>query len=117
MSIIVNPQVVRGTVSRNSLQAIFGMRFHTWPDGIPIKVFVLPDNHPLHKKFCKDELNIFPHQLRWCWDRQVFSGTGQAPIEVSTPKEMLEKVASTPGAIGYSEWPPVDETLKILLIK
>ena len=35
------------------------------------------------------------------WDRLVFSGTGQAPDTVTSTEEMLARVASTPGAIGY----------------
>jgi hypothetical protein len=31
----------------------------------------------------------------------VFTGTGFAPTVVQTEKEMIERVRSTPGAIGY----------------
>lgn len=87
--------------SRGALQAIFGMRLRTWPDGSAIKVFVLPDNHPAHIAFCKNVLHVFPHEMRSAWDRLVFSGTGQAPIEVATEEAMRAKLATTPGAIGY----------------
>lgn len=87
--------------SRSALQAVFGMRLRTWPDGSAIKVFVLPDNHPAHVAFCKQVLHVFPHEMRSAWDRLVFSGTGQAPIEVATEEAMRAKLAATPGAIGY----------------
>jgi len=54
------------------------------------------------KSFCKNALGIFSHRLRKTWDRLVFTGTGQAPIEVNSIEEMRSKVMNTPGAIGYA---------------
>ena len=99
--IVTNPGVSEKTISRSTLRAIFGMRLHEWPDGTAIQVFVMPDDAPLHTIFAKEALNVFPYQLRAALDRLVFSGTGQAPNTVSSVEEMLAKVASTPGAIGY----------------
>jgi hypothetical protein len=60
---------------------------------------------------------MFPHQLRWAWDRQVFSGTGRAPIMVNTEEEMRQRIASTPGAIGYLRRSQVDGSVHELLLK
>ncbi|NOT68857.1 MAG: hypothetical protein HOP04_11200 [Methylophilaceae bacterium] len=97
-------------ISPYQAKAYFGMRIQQWPDGRPLRVFVLPDRHPLHEVFCKTLLNVFPHQLRTAWDRQVFSGTGQAPVEVASEDEMLVRIASTPGAIGYLSRQKADES-------
>lgn len=99
--VIVNADVADRTVSANTLRAIFSMRLRQWPSGKPVKVFVLPDENTVHVLFAKRVLNTFPHQLRRSWDLLVFSGSGQAPTVVESPKEMLLKVSSTPGAIGY----------------
>jgi ABC-type phosphate transport system substrate-binding protein len=89
------------TANASKLRSIFSMRRRTWEDGTAIQVFVLPDDHPAHKAFCKNILATFPHRLRKTWDRLVFTGTGQAPQEVASEEEMLLKINSTPGAIGY----------------
>ena len=115
--IVTNPSVVEKTISKSSLRAIFGMRLHAWPDGTAIRVFVLPDDSPLHIAFSKEKLNVFPYQLRLAWDRLVFSGTGQAPDTVNSPEEMLAKVASTPGAIGYLYKSKMDGRVNVLQIK
>ena len=65
--IVTNSGVSEKTLSKSSLRAIFGMRLHTWPDGSPIHVFVLPDDAPLHIAFSKEKLNVFPYQLRAAW--------------------------------------------------
>ena len=100
-ALIINPQTPHTELSQNSIRAIFAMRTPQWLDGTAVHVFVLADDHPLHTSFCKDTLGMFPYQLRRIWDRQVFSGTGIAPITVDTATEMREKVANTLGAIGY----------------
>lgn len=84
-----------------SLRAIFSVRVRSWPDGTPVKVFVLPDDHPLHQQFCREWLGTFPYVLRASWDRLVFTGTGIAPEVVGSEEEMRRKVARTRGAIGY----------------
>ena len=116
-AVVANPGISEQTVSKNALRAIFGMRLQVWPDGNPIKVFVLPDDHPIHIDFSKEVINVFPYQLRAAWDRLVFSGTGQAPIEVRTEEEMRTQVAATPGAIGYLREAMVNDQIRVLQIK
>ncbi|MBA4143159.1 MAG: hypothetical protein H0X43_09185 [Nitrosospira sp.] len=115
--VIAHPSISEKTLAKTSLRAIFGMRLHSWPDGRAIKVFVMPDDTPLHAAFSKEKLNVFPYQLRSAWDRLVFSGTGQAPETVNSPEEMLARVASTPGAIGYLNKSWIDGSVNVLQIK
>ena len=116
-TVYVHKDVSQKVISLGALRTIFGMRLRTWNDGSPIRVFVLPDAHPLHIAFCKRSLGIFPHQLRWAWDRLVYSGTGQAPIQVSTEEQMLRMIKTIPGAIGYLRRDPDDEDVHILEIE
>jgi len=110
--VIIHRAVNSITISKDTLQAIFSMRLRKWPDGSPIKVFVLKGDNPTHISFCKITLNIYPHQLRRTWNRLVYSGTGQAPIEVSSSKQLLELVATTPGSIGYTERSFLNDTVR-----
>ncbi|MDQ3186582.1 MAG: substrate-binding domain-containing protein [Pseudomonadota bacterium] len=115
--IVTHPGVNEKYLSKNSLRAIFGMRLHAWPDGTAIRVFVMPDDASLHAAFSKEKLNVFPYQLRSAWDRLVFSGTGQAPDTVTSAEEMLAKISSTPGAIGYLTKSKTDGRVNVLQIK
>ena len=60
VEVIVHPSVSVKVqnLSRNSLRAIFGMRLRAWQDGSSIRVFVLPDEAPLHHLFAKDLPNF-----------------------------------------------------------
>ena len=115
--VIVSPQQTPQSISQNALRAIFGMRLRTWPDQTPVHVFVLPDDNPTHNAFTKQDLNVYPHQLRLAWDRLVFSGTGQAPTEVASEEEMRDKVAKTPGAVGYLRRSMVNDSVRILQVQ
>jgi len=89
-------------LSPETVREIFFMRLSSWSDGSSIHVFVLPDNHPLHIRFAKEILGVYPFQLRSAWDRLVYSGTGVAPTTVESVEEMVKRVESTPGGIGYA---------------
>lgn len=90
-------------LNREQLRAIFFVRQTKWPDGTPVRVFVLPDRHALHIRFTKKVLGVYPYQLRSTWDRMVYSGTGVPPTVVQGVDEMRSRVEATPGGIGYLE--------------
>lgn len=99
--VIVHPDVRFETVSRQYLVSVFTMRTRVWPDGQPVRVFILPNSTPQHRQFAKQTLGLFPYQLTRIWDRQTFSGASQLPHTVKTAAEMIERVRITPGAVGY----------------
>ncbi|WP_417549597.1 hypothetical protein [Methylophaga sp.] len=113
-TVIVNPTLVDLQLSKTTLRAIFAMRISQWPDGTPVNVFVLDDEHPLHIHFCKSLLGMLPYQLRRIWDQQAFSGTGIKPSRVNSEAEMRQRVANTPGAIGYISESEIDATVTSL---
>lgn len=114
IAIVVHPDISLNNLTRGVLRAIYSKRLRQWPDGTRVQVHALPDNRPVHDRFCKKQLNIFPHQMRKIWDRIVYSGTGQAPIQVDSEIEMLTTISSTPGAIGYVSSNLVNKTVKAI---
>ena len=105
-------------IAQSTLRAIFAMRLRQWSDDdTPITVFVLRSSDPIHAVFCKRTLEIFPYQLQRVWDRLVYSGTGQAPIEVTSIEEMKQRVSSTIGAIGYITTDRLDERVYPLQVQ
>lgn len=83
------------------LQRIYAMQMKNWADGTPIRVFVLPTNQAMHRAFIIEHFAMAPHKFDRLWKRLLFSGTGLGPQKVLTQAEMVKKVNSTPGAIGY----------------
>lgn len=112
--LVAHPDVTTTQLNRDTARAIFAMRQRTWPNGQAARVFVLGNDHPVHARFAKELLNVYPHQLQLAWDRMVFSGTGQAPNRVATQAEMQERIATTPGALGYLEKEYLDDRIQII---
>jgi hypothetical protein len=100
--IIAHQGINTEELSLVNLRAIYTMRKRSWNDKTPIKVFVLPDQAPLHQHFCKSVLKMYPYVLRELWDRLTFSGTGIPPTVVRNEAELREIVRNTPGAIAYA---------------
>lgn len=118
IQVICNSRVPVNELSLSTLRATYSMRVRQWSDGTPIRVFVLPDRDDLHASFSKDVLHVYPYVLRDTWDRMVFTGTGHAPIEVANQQEMLQRVSTTPGAIGYVQNGKVpNEKIKVLQVQ
>lgn len=117
LDVIVNRDVAGNRLTQASARAMFGLRLSKWPDGRPVQVFVLPDGNAVHAALCKEQLNIYPYQLRQSWDRLVYSGLAQAPIEVVTEEEMISRVAKTPGALGYVRKVKPNDPVKVLNVE
>ncbi|TFH87144.1 hypothetical protein EQG41_08705 [Billgrantia azerbaijanica] len=115
--LIAHPGVESQALTRDTTRAIFAMRQRSWPNGQAVRVFVLPGDHPLHGRFAKEQLAVYPHQLQLAWDRMVFSGTGQAPTQVVSPEAMLDRVASTPGGIGYLTQEQLDDRVQVITVE
>jgi hypothetical protein len=101
VEVVVSPSLANVRLDRGLLRAVFTMRVREWPDGTPVRVFVLPDDNPLSDQFYRERLGMYSYVLRRAWDRMVFTGTGFAPTVVRSEVEMLERVRDTPGAIGF----------------
>ncbi len=99
---LVHPDRAAFEPDRSLLRALFTLRVTVWPDGQPVRVFVLPDRAQLHDEFVRERLGTYPYVLRSVWDRKVYTGVGLAPVEVGSEAEMTKRVMSTPGAIGYA---------------
>ena len=117
LEVVTHPLNKTNNLSISTLRSIFSMRMTQWSDGTPIRVFVLGDKKVLHSEFSKQVLGVFPHQLRRAWNRQIYSGTGQAPVEVDSETEMCTMVERTPGAIGYLTEKQNNEQVRIIEIE
>lgn len=101
IAVVAHPSVDARTLKVGQLRRIFSMRQATWPNGQNTQVFVLKSDHEVHEYFCKSQLSMFPYQLERLWNKLIYSGLGESPVQVSDLSEMLERIRLTPGAIGY----------------
>lgn len=103
-------------LSRGETFNLFSMGKKVWSDtGLPVRVYVLPNKHKLHKRFAKQKIGSFPHVLSAVWDRYVYSGSGQRPNQVKDERAMQEAISNVEGAVGYL--PDPDDPSKVILVR
>lgn len=90
------------------------MQIKSWPNGQPIKVFSFTPQSDEFKEFVVKKAKLQPHQLNRHWKRLLFTGTGRIPTTVYSMDEMIEKVTSTPGSIGYVNSTRVPSNTKVV---
>jgi ABC-type phosphate transport system substrate-binding protein len=117
VEVIMHPSVDDTILTTSQLRRIYTMRQIQWSNGKRITVYTLPRQHPLHLRFSKERLQMFPYQLDRIWNKLTYSGLGVAPITINTPEELLEAVRSTPGAIGYVDKAQGMEGVHVVQIK
>ncbi len=111
--IIAHKQVADDSVSAADLEKIFTIGRQRWKNGQKIVVYNLKSDAPSKSRVYK-YIHKKPLELRKTWLRIQLTGEGKAPIAVKTEAELLSKVSSTPGAIGYIRAESVDASVKIL---
>ena len=104
------------SLSKRELQLIYTGKLKTWDNGTPVRAYTFAPNTPAFRQFSLQKLKLQPHQIERQWNRMIFTGTGRAPLKVSSTEEMKQKVINTPGAIGYlpvSAYIAQQDTLKV----
>jgi ABC-type phosphate transport system substrate-binding protein len=101
IKIISHAEQGEAELDRALLRALFMLRMRQWPDGATVHVFVMAEGSDIHDQFCRERLGTYPYVLRSAWDRIVYTGMGLGPTTVRSEEEMIARVRSTPGGIGY----------------
>ena len=114
MVVILHPKVDVESMNSQTLGRIYAMQVKNWKDGQPIKVFTYSTQKDVSRQFIISNIKMQPHQLERLWNRLIFTGIGRTPTVVSSSKEMIEKVKTTPGAIGYVEMPADLSSVQVL---
>lgn len=98
--VIANPSVPITHITSAQLLDLYSGDVKEWSDGTPIVVLDLKP-----KSVTKDTfygyLGKSSSRMKSIWMKNMLSGEGQPPQAQETEQDVLEKVAKTPGAIGY----------------
>lgn len=87
--------------SEDLLDKIFTAKVKSWPNGLPIQVFILPSQSKMHQRFVEETLHSSIFEMQRIWNRLIFSGRGLAPLELKDEAEMIKTIRNTAGSVGY----------------
>jgi ABC-type phosphate transport system substrate-binding protein len=99
VAVIVNKSIPVSKISAGSLKQIYTLNNTKWSDGTKITVYDSKDQF-LRQALC-DFIGEDILILRKLWMKLQLSGEAKAPEAVQNDDEMIKKVTSTLGAIGY----------------
>ena len=115
VAVIAHKSVPVDTIKKSELLDFYTGDIKKWHDGQPVVILDLKPRGDTKKAFYKF-LGKRPSRMKSIWLKKMLSGEGDPPVFMSSEEEMLKKVASTPGAIGYVNQTKVSEEMKILLV-
>ncbi|MCX6136395.1 MAG: hypothetical protein NTV54_02740 [Ignavibacteriales bacterium] len=112
VSIIGHKTISESPVTTAKVGAIYSLDQTKWSDGTKIVVF---DNSTdtkadFYSGIGKDQLS-----LNKIWMKKQLTGEAKAPEKVGSDDDVVKKVATTPGAIGYVKSSAVRGDVKVLL--
>ncbi|MEO8168773.1 MAG: hypothetical protein ABI623_11030 [bacterium] len=115
VAVIVNKSVPIKSAGASTILDIYNLSSKEWSDGTQIIVIVLKNNEETAQKFY-EYLGTRPLTLKKIWMRAQLSGECKAPTSFSSEEEVVAKVASTPGAIGFVHEQYADSSVQTIAI-
>lgn len=115
ITVIANPSVT-ATVSSKDVERIFLGKSSAFSDGSVAVPINSKDGNQARGEFDQTVLGRSTAQVSAFWSKQIFTGKGMPPKEVSSDEEMVQTVSTTPGAIGYVDSSAVNDSVKVLVL-
>ncbi len=113
VAVIAHPSVPVESVTQQALVDFYTLEKNKWEDGSLVVLFEQKQETTSKKQFYA-YLQKRPRELKKVWMRVVLSGEGRTPRTVRSEEEVLQEVAATPGAIGYTDASLVTDEVVVL---
>ena len=114
VAVIANKSVPENSITSSKLEDIYTLRAKTWSDGKAIVPFTIKSETEIVDKFFS-AIGKSNSEIKKIWMKIQLTGEGQAPEGLGSEDDVLNKVASTPGAIGFVDAKKVNGNVKVLL--
>ena len=112
--VIVNAGVKVEKLSRDDVINIFMGRYRKLSDGSSVQPLDIKGDPPERQNFYRKLLDKNLAEINAYWARLIFSGRTTPPAVLDTPREVLERVAHDPSAIGYIERSSLNTQVKVV---
>lgn len=115
VAVIAHKSVPVDTIQRSNLLDIYTGDVQAWSNDEPVVVFDLKPRGEVKTAFY-EYLRKKSSRMKSVWLKKKLSGEWDPPESLETENEVLEKVASTEGAIGFVSLSKVTGEVKVLFI-
>ncbi len=115
VAVIAHKSVPIDKIKKSELLDFYTGDIKKWINGDKVIVNDLKPKGEVKKIFYKF-LGKTPSRMKSIWLRNMLSGEGDPPEALKSEEEMLQKIAATPGAIGFLSHTKVDNNVKTLIV-
>lgn len=113
--VIAHSSVPVDTIEKIDLLDFYTGDIRVWHDANPVVVLDLKTKNDVKKSFYRF-LGKSTSRMKSIWMKKMLAGEADPPMAMATEDEMLAKVASTPGAIGFISGVLVADNVKTLIV-
>ena len=113
--VITHKSTTIDKISDTKLLDFYTGDIRKWNDGKTVIVFDLKPKTELKKSFYKI-LGKSTSRMKSIWMKKMLSGEGDPPEALKSEEEMLKKISTTPGAVGFISESKLNGTVKVLKI-
>ena len=114
VAVVAHKSVPVDSVSKSELLDLYTGETSIWRDGEPVVVFDLKENGKTRKTFYKF-LGMASSRIKSIWLKRMLSGEADPPESLKSEEELLRKISTTQGAIGFLDRSKTNGTVKILM--
>ncbi len=115
VAVIAHKSVPIDKIKKSELLDFYTGDIKKWINGDKVIVNDLKPKGEVKKIFYKF-LGKTPSRMKSIWLKNMLSGEGDPPEALKSEEEMLQKIAATPGAIGFLSHTKVDNNVKTLIV-
>lgn len=115
VAVIANPSVPVDTITNIEILDFYTRDIRFWENKKPVIVFDLKPKGKVKEVFY-EFLGKSTSRMKSIWMKKMLSGEGDPPEAVDSESEMIKKVSSTPGSIGFVRQSLVTEKVKVLTV-
>jgi ABC-type phosphate transport system substrate-binding protein len=100
VAVVVHPSVPQQALDAPTLLDIYTGQVKTWGDGAPIVLVDLKNKTEVKRAFYSF-LGMTASRMKSIWMKNLLAGEGSPPESIDDEEALLQRVATTPGAMGY----------------
>ena len=115
VAVIANKTVPMDELNRTQLIDFYTYDIKKWSDGRPVIVTDLKPKNETKTVFY-EYLGKSTSRMKSIWLKMMLSGEGDPPQSIASEEEMVQKVAATPGALGFVNAAKANDSVKTLLV-
>ncbi len=115
VAVVANKSVPVDSLAKSELLDLYTGDTSVWSDGEAVVIFDLKEKGETRKLFYKF-LGMASSRIKSVWLKRMLSGEADPPQALKTEEELLQKIAATPGAIGFLSQSKQSSDVKTLLM-